>query len=195
VAKAITFQQKSSIIYVEHNRLQKKKPYIMDMSDQAHGKTYIKSKEKRTKWDFLSTFVPPEELSIENGNIWKIERLLESSPDYEHVAKMFLDTFNGIKVHNQPRIGVAPKKIKRPMGSMVNPPMMPGPFGNPLAGRAMMIGPGGPMGGRVPIIKKIEKIYNCVIYEKFINEFKRMLRKYPQKNINDLMKHLFHGTR
>ena len=27
-------------------------------------------------------------------------------------------------------------------------------------------------------VVKIEKIYNCVIYEKFMNEFKRMLRKY-----------------
>lgn len=49
--------------------------------------------------------------------------------------------------------------------------------------------------GKQPVIKKIEKVYNCVIYEKFINEFKRMLRKYPHKNVNDIMKHLFHGTR
>lgn len=28
-------------------------------------------------------------------------------------------------------------------------------------------------------IIKIEKIYNAVLYEKFMNEFKRMLRKYP----------------
>lgn len=37
----------------------------------------------------------------------------------------------------------------------------------------------GPAGGRQANIIKIEKIYNCVIWEKFINEFKRMLRKYP----------------
>lgn len=42
---------------------------------------------------------------------------------------------------------------------------------------------------------KIEKIYNCVIYEKFINEFKRMLRKYKDLKINDMLKHLFHGSR
>lgn len=36
---------------------------------------------------------------------------------------------------------------------------------------------------------------NCVVYEKFLNEFKRMLKKYPQKNVSDIMKHLFHGTR
>jgi len=49
--------------------------------------------------------------------------------------------------------------------------------------------------GNQPRIVKIEKMYNCIIYEKFINEFKRMLRKYPQKNVHDIMKHLFHGTR
>jgi hypothetical protein len=32
-----------------------------------------------------------------------------------------------------------------------------------------------------------------VIYEKFINEFKRMLKKYPNKQVTDIMKHLFHG--
>ncbi len=37
--------------------------------------------------------------------------------------------------------------------------------------------------GSGPEIVKIEKIYNCVIYEKFVNEFKRMIRKYPHKQI------------
>lgn len=55
--------------------------------------------------------------------------------------------------------------------------------------------PGGGGINGAPVIKRIEKVYNCVIYEKFINEFKRMLKKYPMKNVNDIMKHLFHGTR
>jgi len=50
-------------------------------------------------------------------------------------------------------------------------------------------------GGRQANIIKIEKICNCVVWEKFINEFKRMLRKYPLKKVCDIMKHLFHGTR
>jgi hypothetical protein len=33
-------------------------------------------------------------------------------------------------------------------------------------------------GGRAKITR-VEKIHNCVIYEKFTNELKRMLRKYP----------------
>lgn len=44
-------------------------------------------------------------------------------------------------------------------------------------------------------IKRIQKVYNCVLYEKFLNEFKRMLRKYPHLQITDIVKHLFHGTR
>ena len=44
-------------------------------------------------------------------------------------------------------------------------------------------------------IKRIQKVYNCVLYEKFLNEFKRMLRKYPHLQVTDIVKHLFHGTR
>lgn len=43
-------------------------------------------------------------------------------------------------------------------------------------------------------IKKIEKVFNCVVYEKFLEEFKRLLKKYPNKKVEDMMKHLFHGT-
>ena len=59
-----------------------------------------------------------------------------------------------------------PKPVGGPFG--VNPPP---PLFNPLAVNV-------PANGNLPKIKKIEKIYNCVIYEKFINEFKRLLRKY-----------------
>ena len=44
-------------------------------------------------------------------------------------------------------------------------------------------------------IKRIQKVFNCVLYEKFLNEFKRMLRKYPHLQVTDIVKHLFHGTR
>ena len=53
-------------------------------------------KETKTRWDFLSTLKPPEDLSIETGNIWRIEQLSEGTPDYDHVSKLFLTTFNGI---------------------------------------------------------------------------------------------------
>ena len=85
--------------------------------------------------------------------------------------------------------------MANPFNPVPNPGMgmgMPNPganlFGNPFANPV-------PAGGNQPKITNIQKIYNCIIYEKFINEFKRMLRKYPQKNTNDIMKHLFHGTR
>ena len=144
-------------------------------------------KETTTKWDFLSTFKPPEELSIESGKIYHSERINEGSPDYDYVSKLFLSTFGGIKNPHPAKPGFEPpgkvsKKIPQPNWAGL---------GGMLPGGAMPPG----AGGRMPTINKVEKIYNCVIYEKFINEFKRMLRKYPQKGINDIMKHLFHGTR
>ncbi len=48
-------------------------------------------------------------------------------------------------------------------------------------------------GGVKPAVIKVEKVFNCVVYEKFINEYKRMLKKYKNKNTTDIMKHLFHG--
>lgn len=69
-----------------------------------------------------------------------------------------------------------------------------GGLGNPLAGGA--IAPAAFGGGAgLPKIVQIQKVFNCVLYEKFMNEFKRMLRKYPNLEISDMMKHLFHGTR
>mmetsp|Transcript_42904 Transcript_42904/g.41254 ORF Transcript_42904/g.41254 Transcript_42904/m.41254 type:complete len:191 (-) Transcript_42904:253-825(-) len=47
----------------------------------------------------------------------------------------------------------------------------------------------------LPTIQNIHLIHNCVLYEKFVGELKRLMRKYPQKKVNDIMKHLFHGTR
>ncbi|CDW84239.1 poly adp-ribose polymerase member 14-like protein [Stylonychia lemnae] len=46
-----------------------------------------------------------------------------------------------------------------------------------------------------PNILRIEKIYNCVIYERFVNEYKRMLRKYTNLQPSQILKHLFHGTK
>jgi hypothetical protein len=165
-------------------------------------------KQTITRWDFLSTFTPPADLSIESGNIYRTEKLSENSPDYEFVSKAFLSTFNGRAANLAPknpgkmivRKKIAPpsKMIRPPPGGPFfganPPPPIFGPGINP--GIGMPRNPfGGPGHGGLPIIKKIEKVYNCVIYEKFINEFKRMLKKYPLKNINDIMKHLFHGTR
>jgi hypothetical protein len=43
-------------------------------------------------------------------------------------------------------------------------------------------------------IKKIEKIYNPTLYERFLLEFKFMLKKHPNKEASDIVQHLFHGT-
>jgi hypothetical protein len=97
---------------------------------------------------------------------------------------MFMNTIDGQKAQPANPFG----------GMMPASAMNPGPIGKrgrPMAppgmGPAMFYGGGGAGGiiggGRVPQITKIEKIFNCVIYDKFINEFKRMLKKYPQKTI------------
>ena len=107
----------------------------------------------------------------------------EASPDYEFVSQMFMNTFDGQKA-----------QLVNMFAPMNPAPVLPAPFGkgrrlaNPPPAMAPPMyyggGAGGIIGGgRVPQITKIEKIFNCVIYEKFINEFKRMLKKYPQKTI------------
>ena len=114
-----------------------------------------------------------------------------------------MSTFSGIPINNNPNPPVYNKKKsamigrKNPFNPIPNPAFgmgMPNPagallFGIPIANQGPIVG------GNQPKILNIQKIYNCIIYEKFINEFKRMLRKYPQKNTNDIMKHLFHGTK
>jgi hypothetical protein len=85
----------------------------------------------------------------------------------------------GVPVRNKPM----PIRYGKSRLNPANPFGLPNP--NPAAANM----------GNQPRIIKIEKMYNCIIYEKFINEFKRMLRKYPMKNVHDIMKHLFHGTR
>lgn len=67
------------------------------------------------------------------------------------------------------------------------------PVAYPGRGRKPVAAKGGVARGAGVTIKKIEKIFNCVIYEKFMNEFRRMIRKYPHLQITDMMKHLFHG--
>ena len=53
-------------------------------------------------------------------------------------------------------------------------------------------------GGHIPgmeRVRKVEKIYNCAIYERVENEMKKILTKNKKKSPLDLMRHLFHGTR
>jgi hypothetical protein len=42
------------------------------MADRKAKDVKFKLKEAKTRWDFLSTLKPPEDLSIETGNIWRI---------------------------------------------------------------------------------------------------------------------------
>ena len=133
------------------------------------------------------------------------EQIHAGSAEYDFVANLFTSTFNGrplkrskvaannnnfglalgpgrFSVNNMgyaPGFGVSNMNMMYPAAAM--PPPLP-VFG----------GGGVGFGGQVI---KIEKIYNCVVYEKFMNEFRRMLRKYKDFKINDIIKHLFHGSR
>ncbi len=65
------------------------------MEAPGAGEIRLKNKEKTTRWDFLSTFKPPENLSIETGRIFQVEKLSENSPDFEYCSRLFLTTFGG----------------------------------------------------------------------------------------------------
>lgn len=104
----------------------------------------------------------------------------ENSHEYSFVANLFLSTWNGVN----PNV-VMPNPVKKYYGKKPQPAIMMRP---PFVG-------GLPFGGGVsePTIIKVEKLFNCVVYDKFINEYRRMLRKYPNRKTTYLMKHLFHG--
>lgn len=130
----------------------------------------LKTKTKVTNWDFVRTFRPPPHLNIGSGNIFSKETLNEGSIDYKYVSEKFLSTYAG----GAPILG----------GRALGGPYKGGLFGgvNANANPAGLV-----------TIKRIEKIMNCVIYDRFVNEFKRMIRKYPLKKTTSIMKHLFHG--
>jgi len=132
------------------------------------------------------------------------EHIHAGTAEYDFVANLFTSTFNG-RVPKKQKVGAANKNNNN-FGLALGPGRFavnnmgyaPG-FG--VANMNMMYPPAAAMpapafgiGGGGQVIK-IEKIYNCVIYEKFMNEFKRMLRKYKDLKINDIVKHLFHGSR
>jgi hypothetical protein len=203
VAKAIRHNNADQILYFDFKKKKGERPILINMSNNQRKSVTLKLKEKQTRWDFLSPFKPPVELAIEKGYIFKIEPLNQSSPDYEYVSKLFVSTLGGPPAAGannpampQPGIIIV-NKGKKPAYPVGKNPMMPPPAMVLPAGGALIGAPAnnGLVGAGNKKITKIEKIFNCVIYEKFINEFKRMLKKYPQKNVNDIMKHLFHGTR
>jgi hypothetical protein len=211
-AKALKFNGNDNCLFiVEQTTLNS---YIMNL-ENAH-KWFCESQQTLKRWDAVTTFKPPPELSIENGNIFKIEKLDETSPEYILLAEQFLGTlqgpppktsglFGGGKLKNLDVEGLyrkGPKKGGKAggfgMAAKFRKPPKPGfrvPPNNVnpgfYAGGGIFGRPNNNMQGNR--IHSIEKIYNCVLYEKFINELRRMIRKYPNKNINEIVKHLFHG--
>ena len=68
---------------------------MINVQDRLKPDIKLKLKEVKTQWDFLSCFKPPENLSIENGNIYQIAALNETSPEYVYVSNLFMNTVNG----------------------------------------------------------------------------------------------------
>lgn len=91
VCRHIKYKGINYIFEVKFNK--RDNPLLID-SDKMEFKL-VQKEEKITKWDYIQTFRPPLHLSIESNHIFEIVKLPETSPDFEHVSKAFLDTFGG----------------------------------------------------------------------------------------------------
>ena len=180
VAKYLSLAKRDDFLFCS----EPKATFLLDMHSMRRYP--VEKMERISRWDFLSALKPPAELSLEAGKIWSRVRLQPGTPDFDFVAAKFTSTFNG----KQGRRGFAPGA-----NSFMNP-VLPnfGLINNFGAGGGFNM-MGAPLAVGTGQIVKIEKIHNVVLYEKFMNEFQRMLRKYPHMLIEDMMKHLFHGTR
>ena len=45
--------------------------------------------EKVEKWDFLAAFKPPADLSIQSGQIYRVENLKLGSFEYQYIEDLF----------------------------------------------------------------------------------------------------------
>lgn len=59
-------------------------------------KIEVERTETSQRWDYVSTFKPGPELSLELGQISNIERLLPDSVEFQFIAKRFIETFSGV---------------------------------------------------------------------------------------------------
>ncbi len=75
VAEAITLKNMPHVIYVDPRKNNGERPIAINMADRSVKDLKFKLKESKTRWDFLSTLKPPENLSIESGNIFRIDHL------------------------------------------------------------------------------------------------------------------------
>lgn len=78
----VTVNQVKHIFCCENRK--KDKPYLIDVARME--RLEVVKKEMIKKWDFLRTLVPPNDLSLESGNIFRLQNIPKSEPDYEFVA-------------------------------------------------------------------------------------------------------------
>jgi hypothetical protein len=97
VSKFISIQDKDDHLFcIEYNK--QPKTYIINIKEMK--KLGVKRSEEVRRWDFLKTFKPPENLSIESGQIWSTEVLNPGSIEYDYVARCFTSTFYGKQAKN-----------------------------------------------------------------------------------------------
>ena len=76
----------------------------------------LTKKETIKRWDYISTFKPPANLSIENGRIFKVDKLNEGAHEYSYVTDLFLSTWGGIQPNINAYFGMnRPYKGKKPV--------------------------------------------------------------------------------
>lgn len=111
-AKAMRYGGADCLFIVENRTFAS---YILSLKD---GKKWdCNNKETVKRWDAVTTFKPPPELSIESGNIVKVIELNVNSEEYQLLAQQFLSTTNGVPPKESGLfggIGMSKVQVKNP---------------------------------------------------------------------------------
>lgn len=90
-ARALAFNGNAHCLFVV--QAPDYKAYILNLQNDTRWACASKQTTKR--WDAVTSFRPPPELSIESGRICKVEKLDPNSAEYQLLAEQFLSTSNG----------------------------------------------------------------------------------------------------
>ncbi|CDW78868.1 u box domain-containing protein [Stylonychia lemnae] len=195
----VNYLGKDHIICCEYNERGNEETSLIDHRSML--KFSLEMRVAKQSWDFIQTFKPLEDVVLQNENIVSKDILGVGSGEYEFIANYFNSTYGGAAIGQMFAGGIFPGGINPILLQPQNPLLFqpPRPAANYFSrGKGNKPRPGGqPAQQRMTNsrIIQIEKIYNRDVYDKFIQELKRMIRKYPNKKITDMVKHLFHGTK
>lgn len=93
VAKYVQIQQPNDHIYCAEYDKKACTSFLLNLKDLK--KIHLQQKEVIRRWDYLTTFRPPEHLSIESGQIYEKIQIQPGSPEYDFASQLFISTFNG----------------------------------------------------------------------------------------------------